>query len=126
MFPLRVVKSWLWLPLPIIGSIYPLSRQLGISNQDLSGKKYKAMRRAFEGVFQQYPPFVYASGHDHDLQVFRGGRRRSRAPSTSSLVVLEFWAMRVGCMRGRGPSSRAGRLGSCASMSPPTDAFASR
>ena len=73
-FPLRVFKSWLWVPLPIIGSIYPLSRQLGISNQDLSGKKYKAMRRAFEGVFQQYPPLVYASGHDHDLQVFRGGR----------------------------------------------------
>jgi hypothetical protein len=75
-FPLRVIQSWLWLPLPIVGSIYPLSRKLGISNQDISGKKYKAMRRAFEQVFQQYPPLVYASGHDHDLQVFRGGRRK--------------------------------------------------
>jgi calcineurin-like phosphoesterase family protein len=75
-FPLRVIRSWLWLPLPIVGSIYPLSRKLGISNQDISGKKYKAMRRAFEQVFQQYPPLVYASGHDHDLQVLRGGRRK--------------------------------------------------
>jgi hypothetical protein len=74
-FPLRVLESWLWIPLPIIGSIYPLSRQLGISNQDINGKKYKAMRRAFEEAFQQYPPLVYASGHDHDLQVFRGGRK---------------------------------------------------
>jgi hypothetical protein len=75
-FPLRVIKKWIWLPLPIVGSIYPLSRKLGISNEDLSGKKYKAMRRAFEQVFQQYPPLVYASGHDHDLQVLRGGRRK--------------------------------------------------
>jgi hypothetical protein len=74
-FPLRVLESWLWLPLPVIGSIYPLSRQLGISNQDINGKKYKAMRRAFEQVFLEYPPLVYASGHDHDLQVLRGGRR---------------------------------------------------
>jgi hypothetical protein len=74
-FPLRVLESWLWLPLPVIGSIYPLSRQLGISNQDINGKKYKAMRKAFEQVFLEYPPLVYASGHDHDLQVFRGGRQ---------------------------------------------------
>lgn len=74
-FPLRVLESWLWIPLPGIGSIYPLSRKLGISNQDINGKKYKAMRKAFEEVFQKYPPLVYASGHDHDLQVFRGGRR---------------------------------------------------
>ncbi len=74
-FPLRVLESWLWVPLPVIGSIYPLSRQLGISNEDINGKKYKAMRKAFEAVFQQYPPLVYASGHDHDLQVLRGGRR---------------------------------------------------
>jgi hypothetical protein len=74
-FPLRVLESWLWVPLPVIGSIYPVSRQLGVSNQDINGKKYKAMRRAFEAVFSKYPPLVYASGHDHDLQVFRGGRQ---------------------------------------------------
>jgi hypothetical protein len=74
-FPLRVIEPWLWIPLPVIGSIYPLSRKLGISNQDINGKKYKAMRKAFEAVFEKYPPLVYASGHDHDLQVFRGGRR---------------------------------------------------
>ncbi len=73
-FPLRAVKRWLWLPLPVLGSIYPLSRQLGISNQDLSGKKYKAMRRAFEQAFLEYPPLIYASGHDHDLQVFRAAQ----------------------------------------------------
>jgi len=74
LFPLRNVKSWLWIPLPIIGSLYPLARQNGISNQDLSGRKYARMVRALEAVFAQYPPLVMASGHDHDLQVIRGGR----------------------------------------------------
>jgi hypothetical protein len=73
-FPLRNVESWLWVPLPIIGTLYPLARQNGISNQDISGRKYGQMVRAFETVFAQYPPLVMASGHDHDLQVIRGGR----------------------------------------------------
>jgi Calcineurin-like phosphoesterase len=73
-FPLRNVESWLWIPLPVIGSLYPIARRSGITNQDVSGSKYKAMRRAFEAVFQQYPPLVFASGHDHNLQVLRGGR----------------------------------------------------
>ncbi|HET8836395.1 MAG TPA: hypothetical protein VFN08_16840, partial [Gemmatimonadales bacterium] len=46
----------------------------GISNQDISGRKYSQMVRAFEIVFAKYPPLVMASGHDHDLQVIRGGR----------------------------------------------------
>ena len=73
-FPLRNVKSWLLIPLPIIGSLYPLARQHGISNQDISGRRYGEMVRALEAVFAQYPPLAVASGHDHDLQVIRGGR----------------------------------------------------
>jgi hypothetical protein len=72
-FPLRNVESWLWLPLPVIGSLYPLARRMGWSNQDISGRKYQMMVRAFERVFAKYPPLAVASGHDHDLQVIRGG-----------------------------------------------------
>jgi hypothetical protein len=73
-FPLRNLESSLWVPLPLIGSLYPFARTMGISNQDISGKRYGAMRRAFEAVFAKYPPLIIASGHDHDLQVIRGGR----------------------------------------------------
>ena len=73
-FPLRNWKTWMWLPLPIIGSLYPFARQSGISNQDVSGEKYRLMRSAFERAFYDHPPLVVASGHDHDLQVIRGGR----------------------------------------------------
>ena len=75
-FPLRNFKRWLWIPLPLIGSAYPFARQMGISNQDISGRRYSQMRDAFERVFARYPPLVVASGHDHDLQVIRGGRPR--------------------------------------------------
>jgi hypothetical protein len=73
-FPLRNFKRWLWVPLPLVGSIYPFARQMGISNQDVFGRKYREMRWAFERVFRRYPPLVIASGHDHDLQVIRGGQ----------------------------------------------------
>jgi len=75
-FPLRNFKRWLWVPLPLIGSIYPFARQMGISNQDVNGAKYRQMREAFERAFRRYPPLVIASGHDHDLQVIRGGTPR--------------------------------------------------
>jgi hypothetical protein len=73
-FPLRNFKPWLWVPLPLIGSIYPFARQMGISNQDASSRKYQVMRDAFERAFRRHPPLIIASGHDHDLQVIRGGR----------------------------------------------------
>ncbi len=73
-FPLRNLESWLWIPLPLIGSLYPFARTMGISNQDISGGKYQAMRKEFERVFAKHPPLVIASGHDHDLQVIRGGK----------------------------------------------------
>jgi hypothetical protein len=34
------------------------------------------MRAAFEQAFRRNPPLVVASGHDHDLQVIRGGLPR--------------------------------------------------
>ena len=75
-FPLRNIQSWMWLPLPIIGSMYPLARQSGISNQDVSGHKYALMRQAFEDAFKDHPPLAMVSGHDHNLQVIRGGTPR--------------------------------------------------
>ena len=62
------------MPLPLIGSLYPLARRNGFTNQDISGRLYQVMVRSFERVFAQYPPLVMASGHDHDLQVIRGGK----------------------------------------------------
>jgi hypothetical protein len=76
LFPLRVVRPWLWIPLPGLGSIYPLARQNGISNQDQSGPVYRRMRRMFEAAMRAHPPLVWASGHEHNLEVLEGASAR--------------------------------------------------
>jgi hypothetical protein len=72
LFPLRALKKWLWVPLPLLGSIYPIARAHGVSSQDLSGGANRRMREAFARAFDGHPPLLYAAGHDHNLQVFRG------------------------------------------------------
>jgi hypothetical protein len=74
LFPLTDLKRWAWIPLPIAGSIYPLLRMSGISDQDVSGGRYRAMRGAFAQAFARHPPALYASGHEHALQVIGGAR----------------------------------------------------
>ena len=73
LFPLREFRKWLWLPLPIIGSAYPLARQNGISPQDLSSGAYRHMRDSLESVFRDTPPLAFLAGHEHGLQVLSGG-----------------------------------------------------
>jgi hypothetical protein len=72
LFPLTDLKPWLWVPLPVIGSAYPVARMLGLSDQDLSSGPYQAMRDSLESAFRTAEPLLYASGHDHSLQVLHG------------------------------------------------------
>lgn len=76
-FPLTEVKRGLWIPLPIIGSIYPFVRKGGVSDQDFSGERNRQMRDALEKAFRERPPLVYASGHEHTLQVLEGRSARN-------------------------------------------------
>jgi hypothetical protein len=69
-FPVRYFESWLWLPLPVIGSIQPVVRKLGLIPQDLSHDAYVHVRRALSGALASARPLVYAAGHEHSLQVF--------------------------------------------------------
>jgi len=71
-FPLREKYKWLWIPLPGVGSAYPLARRGGITNQDLSGRLNVRMREAIASAFDKTRPLVYAAGHEHNLQVIRG------------------------------------------------------
>jgi hypothetical protein len=71
-FPLRGLASWLWVPLPGVGSLYPVARRNGLSPQDLSAGGYRALRDSLLAAFSAAPPFLYASGHDHSLQLLDG------------------------------------------------------
>jgi hypothetical protein len=76
LFPLRLVVPWLWIPLPWLGSLYPAARQEGISSQDVPSRAYQRMSAAFRRAFAPVSPALYASGHDHNLQVIRAGPAR--------------------------------------------------
>lgn len=72
LFPLTRAFEPLWIPLPGIGSLYPLSRKLGGTAQDLSSPEYIRMREAIEGALRETPPLVFAGGHEHTLEVLEG------------------------------------------------------
>ena len=75
-FPLRGLSSWLWLPLPIVGSAYPLFRRLFPTDQNLAGAANRRMRLAIDSVFALHPPLAYVSGHEHALQVMESASAR--------------------------------------------------
>jgi len=75
-FPLRAVAGWAWVPLPVIGSAYPIARRSGLSRQDRSSSASTQLRTALQAAFAQDPPLVYAAGHEHGLEVHRGSGAR--------------------------------------------------
>ena len=71
-FPLTNLNEYLWLPLPIIGSLYPLIRGSGVSSQDIASSEYQKFKFKVERVLSKYSGIVYASGHEHALQILEG------------------------------------------------------
>lgn len=86
LFPLRGFKRWLWIPIPILGSIYPIARMNGITSQDLSNSRNEFMRSEFGRAFAKNPPILYAAGHDHNLQVFHGPYAKYSIVSGSGII----------------------------------------
>lgn len=74
LFPLTEKIRWLWLPLPVVGSVYPLSRQAGITRQDIGSALYSKMRDAIASVLRERLPLAWAAGHEHVLQVIENAR----------------------------------------------------
>lgn len=69
-FPLSIVAKYAFLPLPVIGSIYPLARKYGGVAQDLAHPAYQAYKKNLLALFSKYPNVVYANGHEHNLQYY--------------------------------------------------------
>jgi len=70
-FPLTMINSYLYVPLPVIGSIYPWARRYGGISQDIPHPKYSAYKEALMAIFEKYPNVVYAAGHEHSIQYFQ-------------------------------------------------------
>ncbi|MDB5234730.1 MAG: hypothetical protein JWR44_1723 [Hymenobacter sp.] len=72
-FPLSIVYKYAFLPLPLIGSIYPFARKYGGVSQDLAYPAYQAYKQGLMDIFNKYPNIIYAAGHEHNLQYFKEG-----------------------------------------------------
>ena len=70
-FPLTVAHPGLYIPLPVIGSIYPITRGVFGNVQDVHNPKYKDLREQVEDVIRGHPNVIHVAGHEHSLQLLR-------------------------------------------------------
>ena len=68
-FPFTDIIPNLYIPLPGIGSIYPISRSVFGSPQDLKHPFYAEMISSVEKVAKKYPNLIFVAGHEHCLQL---------------------------------------------------------
>jgi hypothetical protein len=107
-FPLTDINPKLYIPLPGLGSIYPITRSVFGSLQDLKHPLYAEMIGAVEKVAKKYPNLVFVGGHEHSLALIKdssynyivsgGGSKHNRvstnkktpfATSVNGFAVLE-------------------------------------
>lgn len=48
-------------------------RRFGGRTQDIISKANRTLRDSLESAFSEHPPLAYAAGHEHNMQVLRGG-----------------------------------------------------
>jgi hypothetical protein len=70
-FPLVPFVEWLWLPMPVFGSLTVAGRIVFANQQFEMSSKYRNLKEAMARAFGGGPPFIWAAGHDHSLQVIR-------------------------------------------------------
>lgn len=109
-FPLTEFNDNFWLPLPGLGSLYVLLRNLGVSDEDMSGSKNKIYRQQILDAVSDHPNVITAAGHDHNLQYFnqvgahhvvsgsgsktskaRKGKKAGFAYSGKGFVIIKFY-----------------------------------
>ncbi|MEM1128684.1 MAG: hypothetical protein AAGI71_18720, partial [Bacteroidota bacterium] len=71
LFPLTELNPALFIPLPVVGSLYPAFLRLRGTVQDLAHPRYVQLRQALTQVLATHERLIYASGHEHALQYFR-------------------------------------------------------
>ena len=67
-FPMEEILQHLYIPLPIVGSMYPLYRKWFGHIQDTAHPVNKEFATALKRIMRQYPGSVYVAGHEHALQ----------------------------------------------------------
>ncbi len=68
LFPFTDLNKKLYIPLPILGSVYPIARSVFGTPQDMKHPEYDGMINSIEGVMKKHPNVIFVHGHEHNLQ----------------------------------------------------------
>ncbi|MEO6230024.1 MAG: BamA/TamA family outer membrane protein [Ferruginibacter sp.] len=71
-FPFTDLNKNLYIPMPVIGSLYPLLRKTFPPAEDVKNMLYKDMKESIEQILQQHPNVIHFAGHEHALQLIQG------------------------------------------------------
>ena len=71
LFPFTDMNPKLWIPLPVLGSIYPIARGVFGSPEDLRYPAYANMIANIEKIAMQHQNIIFAGGHEHTLQLIK-------------------------------------------------------
>lgn len=70
-FPLTELNKNLYIPLPVVGTLYPIIRIAMGTKNDRAYPPYNKMRKDFVRTFLGYKNLVYASGLEKNFQYFK-------------------------------------------------------
>jgi hypothetical protein len=68
LFPLTDMNRHLYIPLPVIGSFYPMYRKLFGHIQDTAHPTYKEFSEPLAELLKENPGSIYVAGHEHALE----------------------------------------------------------
>ncbi len=72
LFPLTDLHRSLYIPLPGIGSLYPILRKSFPPPEDLGNILYQDMKTSVNQILQQHANVIHVAGHEHTLQLIQG------------------------------------------------------
>ena len=70
-FPFTEVSPKMYIPLPGLGSIYPIARGVFGTPQDIKHPNYQNLISEVQKVVKKYPNVVFVAGHEHNLQLIK-------------------------------------------------------
>jgi len=73
-FPFTAINKNLYIPVPVIGSLYPLLRKAFTNPEDLGHPLYKEMIKQVDHIFSGFPNLIHVAGHEHGLQLIKNNQ----------------------------------------------------
>ncbi|HKO81677.1 MAG TPA: metallophosphoesterase [Chitinophagaceae bacterium] len=71
LFPFTEMRENLYIPLPIVGSAYPIARSVFGTPQDIKHPAYTNMINRIMDAVKTHPHVIMAGGHEHALQLLK-------------------------------------------------------